>query len=293
MEKSEINNYEKAGEIAKQIREYCREIVKPGILLIELAEKIENKIRELGGKPAFPVNLSINEIAAHYTPSSKDETKAEGLLKIDLGVSINGYIADTALSFDLTESGEHKEMIKVNEDALNNVLNNLAINSEVKDIGKLIQEKVKNSGFSIIRNLSGHSLDKDLIHAGLTIPNYENNNSNELNNAFAIEPFLTTGAGEIYEGKPSEIFMLQKHANARDKDARVLLKFIKENYQTKPFCKRWLEKAGLKKLDFLLPLLSKQGILHNYPVLVEKTKKPVSQAEHSIIIHDKIEVITR
>jgi len=293
MEKSEINNYKKAGQIVKQVREYCKEIVKPNILLIELAERIENKIRELGGKPAFPVNLSINEIAAHYTPSSKDETKAEGLLKIDLGVSINGYIADTALSFDLTESGEHKEMIKVNEDALNNVLNNLAINSEVKDIGKLIQEKVKNSGFSIIRNLSGHSLDKDLIHAGLTIPNYENNNSNELNNAFAIEPFLTTGAGEIYEGKPSEIFMLQKHANARDKDARELLKFIKENYQTKPFCKRWLEKAGLKKLDFLLPLLSKQGILHNYPVLVEKTKKPVSQAEHSIIIHDKIEVITR
>jgi len=292
MEKQEIESYRKAGKIAKQVRDYCREITKPGILLAELAEKIESRIIELGGKPAFPVNLSINEIAAHYTPSLNDETKACGLLKIDFGVSVDGYIADTALSFDLTD-GEFNKIIELNESALKNVLDNLKQGSKIKDVGKLIQEKIKSTGYSAIINLSGHSLEKDTIHAGITIPNHENNNSNELKDAFAIEPFLTSGSGEAYEGKPSEIFMLQKDAKVRDRDARELLKFVKENYNTKPFCKRWLEKAGLKKLDFLLPLLSKQGILRNYPILVEKSKKPVSQAEHTILIYDKVEVITR
>lgn len=101
MEKNEIENYKKAGGIAKQVLEYGKSIIKPGMLLLEIAEKIEFKIKELGGKPAFPCNLSINEIAAHCTPNIKDETKASGLLKVDLGVSVDGCIVDTAFSLDL------------------------------------------------------------------------------------------------------------------------------------------------------------------------------------------------
>ena len=146
----------------------------------------------------------------------------------------------------------------------------------------------------VIKNLSGHSLDKNITHAGLTISNYRNENEQELKDiAIAVEPFLTTGAGEIYESKDSEIFMLLKEVNVRNKDARELLKFIKENYTTRPFCKRWLVKQGFKKLDFILKLLVKQDILHNFPVLIEKNKEPVSQAEHTILITDKAEVTTR
>jgi len=292
MEQSEIESYKKAGEIVKEVVAYARKIIKPGMLLIDIANKIDEKILEIGGDFAFPVNLSLNEIAAHYTPSSDDKTKAEGLLKIDIGVSVNGFIADVAFSVDLTEDGKFKEIIKINEEALENVLKNLKVDSVVSDVGKLIQEKVGDK-YSVIRNLSGHSLGKDLIHAGLTISNYENNNSAKLEGAFAIEPFLTTGVGEIYEGRESEIFRLEKDRQVRDKDSREILKFIKENYNTKPFCRRWLEKSGLKKIDFSLKNMVRQGILHNYPVLVEKSKKPVSQAEHTVLITEKVEVITR
>ena len=248
----------------------------------------------MGAEPAFPVNLSLNEVAAHYTPSTDDKTIAEGLLKIDLGVCVNGYIADTAFSLDLTEEKKFEEMIKLNEEALNNAISKLNVNSKIKDVGKAIQEVVKNSHFSVIKNLSGHSLGKNKIHAGLIIPNYENENNTELKNmAFAIEPFLTAGSGEVYEGKESEIFILKKDRPVRDPQERELLKFIKENYSTRPFCKRWLEKKNLKNLGFHLKNLTKQGILYNFPVLIEKSKSPVSQAEHTILITDKVEVVTK
>ena len=300
MNAQEIQSYKKAGQIAVQMREYARELIKPKMPLLEIAEKIEAKIIELDGEIAFPVNLSINEVSAHYTPSANDKTKAEDLLKVDLGVEINGYIADTAFSLDLTDNKKFKEMIELNKKIHENELNAIKPGIKVGKIGTKAQEvleeynKKNKTSFSIVRNLSGHSLGQYEIHAGLSISNYKNEKQDELNDiAIAIEPFVTTGKGEIYNGKPSEIFMLQNEKQIRDKDARELLKFIKENYKTKPFCKRWLEKQGFKKIDFLLGLLVKQEILHNFPVLIEKTKKPVSQEEHTVIIHNKVEVITR
>jgi methionyl aminopeptidase len=293
MDQNEVENYLKAGEIAEKVRENARKSIKSGMPLLEIANKIESEIEKLGAFPAFPVNLSIDEIAAHYTPSSDDETEASGLLKIDIGVSVNGFVADTAFSLDLTPEKKHEEIIKKNVEVLENAISKLTKDSKVQDIGKAIQEKAKDSGFTVIKNLSGHSLDEDRIHAGITISNYENENTTPLeDNAFAIEPFLTTGAGEVYEGKPSEIFMFQSEIQVRDPEARKIIKFIKENYKTRPFCKRWLVKEGFKKLEFILPLLVKQDILHNFPTLVEKSKKPVSQAEHTILITDKVEVTT-
>ncbi|MGC9309097.1 MAG: type II methionyl aminopeptidase [Candidatus Nanoarchaeia archaeon] len=293
MEQHEIQSYKKAGTIASQIKQYVREIVKKDMLLIEIANKIDEKIKELGGKPAFPVNLSVNEIAAHYTPGLNDDKKAEGLLKIDIGVEVEGYIADTAFSLDLTEDKKHEEMIKTNETILQETLQELTTGSKISDIGKLIQEKLAGR-YAIVKNLSGHQLDKNIIHAGVNIPNYENNNETPIKDkALAIEPFLTTGQGEVYEGPKSEIYRLERHGPIRDKDARRLLVYIKEKYNTKPFCKRWLEKHGFDKLDFSLNQLVKAGILHNYSVLIEKSKQPVSQAEQTIIITDKVEVTTR
>jgi len=294
MNKQEIESYLKAGEIVKKVVAYAREFIKPGMLLIEIAEKIDDKIKELGGDFGFPVNLSLNETAAHYTPGVDDETKAGGLLKIDLGVSIEGYIADVAFSLDLTKDKKFKEMIELNEKGLDSALSVLKKGTKVNDIGKAVHDVVKDSGFNVVKNLSGHSLGKNNIHAGLTIPNYKNNNENELKGAFAIEPFLTTGVGEIYEGKPGEIFMLQKEGSVRDSEARKILKFVKENYDTRPFCSRWLVKEGFKRVGFALKVLTQQGILHNFPVLIEKSKQPVSQAEHSVLItDDEVLVLTR
>ncbi len=284
MDKQEIESYKKAGEIAKKVVAYARGIVKPGVKLLEIAEKIEGKIIEFRGDIAFPVNLSIDEIAAHYTPSPDDETKADGLLSVDIGVAVDGFIADTAFSVDLTKDKKYKDMIELNEKALESALKIIKPGVMIKEIGEAIS-KVVGDKYSVVRNLSGHSLDKNQIHAGLTISNYQNNNNLELKDiAIAIEPFLTSGRGEIYEGKDSEIYALQKGGSIRDGDARKILKFVKEKYDTLPFCRRWLVRAGFKKVDFCLKVLTQQGIFKNFPVLIEKGRVAVSQAEHSVLI---------
>jgi len=299
MKKQEIESYVKAGKIAKEIKVFARTLIKPGAKLIDIAEVIDAKIFELGGEPAFPVNLSLNEIAAHYTPTPKDETIAEGILKVDLGVAVDGYIADTAFSVDLTEDGEFKEMMELNEKILANVTGKIKAGIEVREVGEICQTTLEKwndeneSNFSIIKNLSGHSLGQNDIHAGLTISNYKNENKNVLNGAFAIEPFVTTGVGEIYEGQPGGIYVLQSDAPIRDRDARNVVKFIKENFLTLPFCLRWLvrnselgDKFSESKLRFILSILIKQGILYEYPMLIEKSKKPVSQFENTFVIAD-------
>ena len=287
--------YIKAGEISKKVKEYMKEIVKKDVLLVEIADKLEAKIKELGGDMAFPTNISIDEIAAHYTPTARDETKASGLLKVDIGVEVDGYIADTAVSFDLTDDKRYTEMIKLNNLVLESALKELKIGSPLKVIGNTISSIVEKDGrFKVIRNLTGHGLDKDDIHAVDTVSNLKNENEMELEDmAIAIEPFLTEGRGEIFEGKPSEIYVMQDKKTPRDRDARIMLEYISKNYKTKPFCKRWIEKAGLPKPNYCLSLLVKEGIIYNFPVLVEKERKPVSQAEHTVVFADKVYVTTR
>ena len=295
MSDKEIKSYMKAGEISKELDVFIHGIVKKDVLLLEIADKIEDKIIELGGKIAFPTNLSIDENAAHYTPIIGDTTKASGLLKVDYGVEVEGFIADRAISLDLTDDKRHSDMIKLNEWALESALNELKIGSPVKIIGNTISSIVQKDGrFKVITNLSGHGLDEDNIHPGLTVSNLKNENNYELKDvAIAIEPFLTAGKGEIYEGKPSEIYVVSEERLPRDRDARKLLEFITNNYRTKPFCKRWLAKAGLTKFNFALSLLIKERILYNFPILIEKDKKPVSQAEHTVIFADKVWVTTK
>lgn len=293
MEKNEYESYIKAGRIAKEVKEFARNLIKPDMKLIDIASAIDSKIEELGGEPAFPVNLSINEIAAHFTPAGGDESVAHGLLKIDLGVHVGGYIADTAFSMDLTEDGEFKEMIKLNDEILKRITFGVVPRVEAKIVGEIAQDTLKEwneknkSRFSIIKSLSGHALGIDTIHAGLTISNYRNDNTAELDDmAFAIEPFVTTGVGDVYEGSPGGIYVLQRDDQGRDKEARVVLNFIKENYKSRPFCIRWLEKKGFQKLRFVMAMLTKQGILYQYPLLIEKSKAPVSQSENTFVVYD-------
>lgn len=294
MEKQEIENYRKAGKIASQVKVYAREIAKKGILLKDIADKIEAKILELGGKPAFPCNLSINEIAAHYTPNLQDETKASGLLKIDIGVHVNGAIADTAISIDLENLEENKKLIKAAEKALTKALETIRKNIEINKIGEAIHKEITDLGFSPIRNLSGHELGEYLIHAGLTIPNYNNGNKTQIEQgAYAIEPFSTTGAGIVQDGKPSGIYKLEERKAIRDNLARQILDFIEQEYKTLPFCERWIIKKFGNRALRSLKLMEQAGILHHYPQLIEKEHGKVAQAEDSLLVLDKVEVLSR
>ncbi len=278
-------DYKKAGEISIKVKEYAKELIKPDMPLLEIAQKIERKIEELGGIPAFPVNLSINDVAAHYHPTLQDETKASGLLKVDIGVHINGFIADTAFSIDLTPDNQHKELIKASEQALENAISILNKNPTLNEIGKEIQETIESKGFSPIVNLSGHGLEEYNLHSGITIPNYANNNENKLDddNAYAIEPFATTGEGKIYEGPSSNIYSVIELKNTRNQTARKILDYVWDKYQMLPFSLREMQEKFGPMTRLALRELEQIKAIHNYPQLIEKSHKPVSQAEHTII----------
>ena len=294
MNKEEIANYRKAGEIAASAAIFARKIIKPNTPLLEITEKIESKIIEFGGKPAFPVNLSINEIAAHYTPSFDDKTKASGLLKVDIGVHIHGCIADLAFSIDLENNEENKKLILASEKALDEAVKIIKPEIEIWKIGKAIQETISSFGFSPIINLSGHELSSFKVHAGLTIPNYNNNNPAKLEQgAYAIEPFSTSGEGRVYDGKPSGIYSFIERKAIRDLKAREILAFVQDEYKTLPFASRWLVKKFGTRALLSLSLLEKAGVIKQYPQLIEKRKGKVAQSEHTILITDKIEIITK
>ena len=295
MDNKELEDYKKAGEIAKQITAYAKEIIKPDIPLLEIAQKIHKKIEELGAKPAFPVNLSIDDIAAHYHPTLGDETHASGLLKIDLGIHVNGFIADTAFTIDLTPDNKHKELIEASEKALENALNLLKKeeNPSLSNIGKEIQQTIENQGFSPIINLSGHGLSEYEIHSPPTIPNYANGKEQILESgAYAIEPFATTGQGKIYEGPGSNIFVLVDPKNTRNPTARKILDYVIEEYKTLPFSLREMQEKFGAMARIAINQLKEQGILHEFSQLIEKSHKPVSQAEHTFIKQNKEIIIT-
>lgn len=296
-EESELEKQKilKAGKIASELREYIKQIVKKDVLLLEIADKIEEKTIELGGKPAFPVNLSINDVAAHYAPSLDDKTKAYGLLKIDFGVHIDGWVADTAISIDLENSEENKKLIQAAEKALENALKIAKFDVNVSDIGEEIQKTIELYKASPIINLTGHSISYYDLHSGVSIPNYDNKTKEVLEEGiYAIEPFATFGNGKVYDGKPSGIYSLTNEKSVRSPIARKILDFIIEEYSTLPFCSKWIVRKFGQSALFGLKQLEDNGNLHQYEQLIEVSHRNVAQAEHTIIIEkNKVEVTTK
>lgn len=299
-EEGEIDlvSYKKAGGIAKQVKEYAKSIVKPNMPLAEIAEKIEAEILKLGGQVAFPVNLSIDDVAAHYTPTLKDDKKATGLLKVDIGVHIDGYICDIAFSVDLTPKKEHAKLIEASENALKAAIELIKKNKEhtnLNEIGRAIQKSIESNGFSPIVNLSGHGLDEFNVHSGLTIPNHDNNVQKEIGEgAFAIEPFATlkAGSGAVYDGAGSNIYHFSGEGQVRDNFSREVLGWIIENKKTLPFSQRELEKKFGTKAILAISNLKRAGIITEYSQLIEKNHKPISQAETSLVVlQDEVEIL--
>ena len=283
----------KAGKIASQVRDFAKDFIKREMPLLEIAEAIEDKIRELGGEPAFPTNLSINEIAAHYTPSHDDEKIARGLLKVDIGVQIEGWVADTAFSIDLENFTENKKLIDTAEEALESALKLIKAGCSTDLIGKEIQRTALSNHVNPVVNLSGHEIDRYDLHAGITIPNINDKKDVKLKpGIYAIEPFMTYGDGRIHEGNPSGIYSLVDSKNVRSPIAREVLTYIIEEYGSLPFCSRWLVKEFGTKAIIALSQLEQQGNLHQYPQLIEDSGRNVAQAEHTVILEEDKTTIT-
>jgi len=291
----DIENWRKAGKVAAEALKYGGGLIKKGSSLLTVSDQIEKKIIDLGGKMAFPAQISCDHIAAHYCAEPDDKTVFEDQLAcLDVGVEVEGAIGDNALTVDL--SGKHTELVKASREALNNAIKIIQIGTPLGEIGKTIQETISSYGFSPIKNLSGHGLDYYNIHTRPTIPNFDTGDKTKLEKGMviAVEPFATTGAGMIYELERANIFALVNPKPVRSPFAREILKFITQNYKTLPFTTRWLSKKfGLGKTNFALRELLKNEIIKQFPPLPEKNKGMVSQAEHTLLIDDKVEILTK
>jgi len=291
----EIEYYIKAGSIAKKAIEFSKKIVKEGANLLDVCEKIEEKIIDLGGKPAFPVNISINEIAAHDTarPNEDRVIKNCDVVKVDVGVHVNGYIADTAYTIEVGSS-RYKDLIEACEEALAKAIEVVKPGITVSEIGRKIEEIAVKRGFMPIVNLGGHSIERFNLHSGKSIPNYDNRSSRRIEEGevIAIEPFLTIGSGRVIETKDSEIYSLREEKPVRERKARDLVKFVLDEYKKLPFARRWVFKK-FGDLNFILFDLVEMGILKNYPVLKEDSRKVIVQAEHTVVVLKEPLVITR
>jgi methionyl aminopeptidase len=295
-----FENYVNAGKIASMVRENTRKKNHIGRTLFEICESIENEIISLGGSPAFPVNVSLNEIAAHYTAEPNDQIKVKDtdVLKIDIGVHIDGYIADTAVTVSYDPKYEH--LINIAELTLSEAIKVAKFNTKSSEIGKTIENTIINNGLKPIQNLSGHSLDQYIVHAGKSIPNIKTLGSSFSlvnNQSYAIEPFVTTkdGLGIVYEGKIKNIFSLISRKPTKDKDSDNFIISLWNRFKTLPFALRWLvkdydEPALRRTIEHLI----KRKNIRSYPILVEGNNKIVSQAEHTIFIKDNLSyVITK
>lgn len=291
--------YLQAGKIASEVRENARRKYHVGSTLLEICESVEAQIRSMGAEPAFPVNTSLNDTAAHYTAEPGDATivKEGDVLKIDIGVHIDGYIADTAVT--VCYDPKYEALVRTAEAALGEAVRMARANTKAGDIGRTIESTITKMGFRPIQNLSGHSLQQYTIHAGKSIPNIWTRGSSFAllpNEAYAIEPFVTTkdGQGVVYEGKTRNIFGITSRKPLKDKEADNLLEAIWSRYKSLPFAMRWLtDKYDEKEVRRLMDVLTKKKNVHAYPILVEGHGKIVVQAEHTLIPSESgVNVIT-
>ena len=279
----------KAGEILKKVVKEAEEKVVVGSKILDVAEFIENRIVELGARPAFPCNISINSDAAHSTPARGDERvfRKGDLVKIDIGAHIDGYIADMAISIDL---GDHGDLIRAAREAVFNAIDVVKAGVDTAKIGKVIEETIKNYGFKPVVNLSGHGLLPYIAHAPPSIYNYATQKGIELEEGtvIAIEPFATDGVGKVVERGECEIYSLLNPKPLRLRTMREIVSEISEKYKTLPFAKRWLNVS-----DLWISKLVREGVLREYPVLTEVSRRAVSQWEHTIIVEkDCARVVT-
>ncbi|RUM47627.1 MAG: type II methionyl aminopeptidase [Hyperthermus sp.] len=293
-----FQEYVLAGKIASKVRENVTRTVKPGLKLIDICNMAEYTIRELGGQPAFPCNISINHIAAHYTPLINDEmvVPEESVVKIDIGVHVNGYIADTAITINFND--KYAPLVEAVREALDKAIETVRPGAPFSVTGKAIESTIKGYGFKPIVNLGGHSLGRFRVHAGESIPNVYDplvTGRYEKGKAYAIEPFGTTGRGVVYEERLTTIYALVRPNLKRrlDPTSRKLLYAIMDRFKSLPFTERWLSDVvnDVKTLRRTLERLAKMGFLMKYPVLVERSGSVVAQFEHTVLVSDSGEVI--
>lgn len=293
--KLKIESLQKAGEIAKKVKEYIKPLIKVGATVLEIIEAAEAKIAELGGACAFPVNLSINNVAAHYTSPIKDDelTIKEGdIVKFDMGVHIEGYIVDTAFTISFNDDESLKNIIQATEVAVDAAMMMAKPGVNTREIGQKIEDIIKGFNYNPIKELGGHQIERWTVHGAKPLPELGSQHGEEMEEGdiFAVEIFASTGDGSVHNTKYSYIYELNPYAGRvplRRKMSKQLLGFIKQNYKTLPFAERWLAKEFKMGVLFGLQELVQQGKVSAHHVLSEKKDVYVAQTEETILITEE------
>jgi methionyl aminopeptidase len=286
-----------AGKIASQVKhEGAKKLAKPGTSFLETMDYCENRIKELGGQIAW-AQMAVNDTAAHFCPTEDDtSTSQEGdIIKIDIGVHLNGYLADNAMTVMVGSSHEHTDLVKAAQNALRSAIKLVRPGTPLWQLGEAQYSEAEALGFTTVKNLSGHTIERYQVHGGVSIPSFNNKDKTELqeNWQIAIEPFVTNGQGLIKEKGPATIFMVDRERGVRSPYAKKIMELVRSQNGL-PFTTRWLtRKFGKGAAALGMRELQQLGIVRAYPPLAEVSGGIVTQFEHSMIVKDKPIVYTR
>jgi methionyl aminopeptidase len=205
---SELDKMRRSGRIVRQVLETVRGKVAAGVSTMDLEHAAEDKIRELGAKPAFkgyydyPCVLctSVNNEIIHGIPSEKRVLKEGDIVSIDCGVVLDGYYGDSAITVPVGSSltPELKKLLDVTETSLKRGIQEARLGKTVGDIGAAVQEYVEANGFSVVREFVGHGIGTRL-HEEPQVPNFGvRGHGTRLREGMvlAIEPMVNVGKPE-------------------------------------------------------------------------------------------------
>ena len=290
-----LGKLSRAGKAAKEAREYAVDNVRAGGSALELVKAIEELIRSRGAECAFPVNIGVNEVAAHYTPSEETDIifSAGDVVKVDIGAHVDGYPGDTAVTIEV-DTRNHVPLMQAAESALEMSIEMVSPGTTVSAIGEAIERAIKSYGFKPIQNLTGHSMERFNLHAGLSIPNVRNWDRSAIKEGMvlAIEPFSTPGKGKVQGGPKGGIYRLMRDRRAPH-EISTLFSRIQSSFGGFPFAGRWCDDLHPQAAT-LLPKMVRMGMVMSYPILIEAGKGVVAQAEHSVVVTGSgCEILTR
>ena len=298
MKGPDLEKLRRSGFISATAREHGKKLIKPGARIESIAREVEQVILDMGGKPAFPAQLSRNHIAAHYCSPPDDPTTLgpDDIVKLDLGTQVDGYVTDNAVTVDLRD-GENSLLVAASRMALDNAISVMGPGASITEIGRQIESTVKALGFNPIYNLTGHGVARYVIHCAPSIPNYPDAKAGRLraNMTIACEPFVCDGKGYIDCDGESEVFMLRRDIKPKDGVPADVIAAVGVT-DGLPFARRQLlpTLGSQKRVEEALKLLKKKALIDEYPPLCEKKGVRVAQTEHTIFISETgAEVLTR
>ncbi len=292
LNEDELAKLRRVGAISGAARDLGMSMCEAGVKLYDIAQEVEGYIRSHGCKLSFPCNIGVNEVAAHYTPSCSDDTRLEigDVVKIDCGGMLDGFIGDTA---GTVEVGTHNytSLIESAKRARDTVAEFIGDGIPINELGAAIEGSVKRDGFKVVENLCGHQVDRWQLHAGFSVPPYDNGDNTlvEAGMTVAIEPFATNGAGYVDNGKQGNIVILTHEKPSGNPKADEFLAYAKEEFPDSPFCARSCDFPDAEKW---VKLLMRKGILSGFNVLLEVKGSMVAQFEHTFYISGKRAEIT-